>query len=154
MIALSGMLLAGLTAAPAVASPLQRAGAPVARRIQVGSEAWQLFQATNESRGRFGVAKLVLDRQMSQVALEHSLAMVRAGRLFHTADVETYLHGINWHAWGENVGYTPGGIGSMEDAFMASAPHRWNILNRSYTHVAIGVVTHDGYLWVTVFFYA
>jgi uncharacterized protein YkwD len=41
----------------------------------------------------------------------------------------------------------------MQDAFMASPPHRQNSLNRSFTHVAIGVVRHVGYLWVTVFFY-
>jgi uncharacterized protein YkwD len=152
VIALSGALLAGVAAAPAAASPLQPTRA-AAGRAQVGSDAWQLFQATNDSRGRFGLGKLVLDRGMSRVALRHSLAMVRAGTLFHTANVDTYLHGIAWRAWGENVGYTPGAVASMQDAFMASPPHRQNILNRSFTHVAIGVVRHVGYLWVTVFFY-
>ena len=153
-IALSGSLLAALASVPAAASPLHPTRPPVERRVQVDSDAWKLFQATNGSRGRFGLGKLVLNRRMSQIALRHTQAMVRADTLFHTGDVDTYLHGIDWHVWGENVGYTPGDISSMEDAFMASLPHRENILNRSFTHVAIGAMRHGGYLWVTVFFYA
>jgi uncharacterized protein YkwD len=42
----------------------------------------------------------------------------------------------------------------MEAAFMASAPHRANILHRTFRHVAIGAVRVDGALWVTVFFYS
>ena len=152
-IALSGMLLATLASGSAVASPLHGVGAPVTHRVRVGGDTWQMFKATNESRGRFGVGKLVLNREMSQVALKHSEAMVKAGALFHTADVDTYLQGITWHSWGENVGYTPGDIASLEAAFMASPPHRENILDRSFTHVAIGVARNKGYLWVTVFFY-
>jgi hypothetical protein len=121
-IALSGTLLAGFASAPAVAAPLHATRAPVAHRVQVGGEAWQLFQATNESRGRFGVAGLVLDRRMSQIALRHTQAMVAAGTLFHTADVDTYLHGIDWHAWGENVGYTPGGVGEHRGRLHGESP--------------------------------
>ena len=150
-ITMSGTLLA---AAPAVAAPLHPSRAPVVSRVQVGGDVWKLFQATNDSREALGLGTLVLNRQMSQVAFRHTQAMVRADALFHTADVDTYLHGIDWHAWGENVGYTPGDVASMQDAFMASPPHRSNILNRSFTHVAIGAVRFDGTLWVTVFFYA
>ena len=64
-----------------------------------------------------------------------------------------YLHGIQWHTWGENVGYTPGDVKSMEQAFMDSPPHRGNILNRAFRQVAIGSVRVDGTLWVTVFFF-
>ena len=34
-----------------------------------------------------------------------------------------------------------------------STPHRRNILNREFDHVAIGVVESDGNFWVTVIFY-
>jgi len=40
-----------------------------------------------------------------------------------------------------------------EAAFMGSALHRRNILNREFEHVAIGVVESDGNFWVTVIFY-
>jgi len=90
---------------------------------------------------------------MSQVARRHSLAMSRASELFHTGDVGMYLDGISWQTWGENVGFTPGDLESVQDAFMRSAPHRSNILNGGFRHVAIGAVRVNGVLWVTVFFY-
>jgi uncharacterized protein YkwD len=123
-------------------------------RFAVGSDAWQLFKATNASRGRYDVPKLRLNREMSQIARRHSLAMARNDVLFHTADVDVYLHGVGWHTWGENVGFTPGDVQTMEEAFMGSPAHRDNILNRAFRHVAIGAVRVDGTLWVTVFFYA
>ena len=138
------------TVAPHVA---QRPLAHRSARIEVGSDAWHLFQLTNASRGRFGLPSLRLNRSMSLVARRHSAAMARAGELFHTTDVDVYLHGIDWHAWGENVGYTPTDAASVQTAFMHSPPHRENILDRMFTHVAIGTVRVDGTLWVTVFFY-
>ena len=36
---------------------------------------------------------------------------------------------------------------------MHSPVHRANILNRGFTHVAVGAIHRDGVLWVTVFFY-
>jgi uncharacterized protein YkwD len=149
----SVLLLVGLAPAWAAASPL---GTHTARatRMEVGGDSWKLFRATNDSRGRFDVPKLRLNRELSVIARRHSMAMARSGELFHTADADDYLHGIDWHTWGENVGYTPQDIASIEEAFMDSPPHRENILNRGFREVAIGSVRVDGTLWVTVFFYA
>jgi uncharacterized protein YkwD len=150
--ALSAVLALSLAPASAVAGPL---GSPArTARLQVGGDSWRLFKATNESRGRFDVPKLRLNRELSVIARRHSLAMARSGELFHTTDVDVYLHGIAWHTWGENVGYTPQDVESMEQAFMDSPPHRGNILNGAFREVAIGSVRVDGTLWVTVFFYA
>ena len=121
--------------------------------MAVGGDSWRLFKATNESRGRFDVPKLRLNRELSVIARRHSLAMARSGELFHTGDVDVYLHGIDWHTWGENVGFTGGDVEGMEQAFMDSPPHRGNILNRAFRQVAIGSVRVDGTLWVTVFFF-
>lgn len=122
-------------------------------RLQVGTDAWRLYVATNASRGRFGMPRLRLDREMSVAVRRHTLAMARAGRLFHTPDVGVYLDAIEWRTWGENIGYTPGGVESMQSAFMDSPPHRGNILNEAFRSVAIGAVRVDGTLWVTVFLY-
>ncbi len=154
-IAIFAAVFAGVLPLPASARPLVPTHiAPSGQRVQVGQEAWQLFRATNTSRGRFGAPKLQLNRAMSQVAKHHSMAMAAAGSLFHTADVDVYLHGVHWHVWGENVGFTPGDVASVQQAFMDSPPHRANILNHAFRHVAIGAVRVDGTLWVTVFFYA
>ncbi len=122
-------------------------------RVEVGGDSWQLFRATNASRGRFDVPKLLLNRELSVIARRHSMAMAQSGDLFHTSDVDVYLHGITWHTWGENVGYTSQDVTTMEQAFMDSPPHRSNILNGAFREVAIGSVRVDGTLWVTVFFY-
>jgi uncharacterized protein YkwD len=149
-IAVAATVFVGLIPSPVRATPRP---ARAHARIGIGADAWQLFRATNESRGRFGVPELTLNREMSQAARRHSLAMARADELFHTGEVGVYLDGISWHAWGENVGFTPGDVDSLEDAFMESPPHRTNVLNGGFRHVAIGAVRVDGVLWVTVFFY-
>ena len=147
-IAVSGVL--GLPPPPVAASPLH---VRTHVQVQVGTDAWQMFKATNAGRAAFHLSNLRLNRTMSQVARRHSLAMAHEGDLFHTTDVSIYLDGIEWHAWGENVGDTPGDVASMQQAFMDSPPHRQNILNGSFHQVAIGAVRVDGTLWVTVFFY-
>ena len=37
--------------------------------------------------------------------------------------------------------------------FLAAPPHRRNILNREFDHLAAGVVDSGGNVWVTVNFY-
>ncbi len=150
----SVVLLLSLPPATVAASRLGAPSDARTPRLAVGGDAWQLFKATNVSRGRFDVPKLRLNRELSAVARRHSAAMARSGELFHTTDVNAYLNGIAWQSWGENVGYTPRDITSMQQAFMDSPPHREHILNRAFSHVAIGSVRVGGTLWVTVFFYA
>lgn len=109
---------------------------------------------TNLSRRHHDVARVVINRQMSDLARRHSLAMSRRGELFHTTSpTSLYLDGVRWHVWGENVGVTSGTVQSLQRAFMASYGHRRNVLDRSFRRVAIGAVRVDGMLWVTVFFY-
>jgi uncharacterized protein YkwD len=91
---------------------------------------------------------------MSALAERHSAEMAKRGYLFHTSNVSTYLRGVSWHAWGENVGYMRGGdVHILQKAFMHSPVHRENILNGAFRHVAVGTVYNNGRLWVTVFFY-
>ena len=120
---------------------------------EVGKSSWKLFRATNESRRRFELPTLRLNRELSVIARRHSRAMARRGELFHTVAIDVYLRGIAWHAWGENVGYTPWRVASVERAFMDSPIHREHILNSAFSRVAIGSVRVHGTLWVTVFFY-
>lgn len=146
----SAALLLNMAPSPAVARPLV---APRHARQAVGTDSWRMFKVTNASRGRFDLPRLRLNRDLSEVARRHSLAMAHNRELFHTTDVDVYLHGLEWHAWGENVGYTPTDIASLEQAFMGSPSHRENILNGAFHQVAIGAVRVDGTLWVTVFFF-
>jgi uncharacterized protein YkwD len=115
----------------------------------------RMLVATNASRTNHALHRVWINREMSSLARKHSLAMANQNTLFHTKDPSSYyLKGIKWSYWGENVGVTGGTVRDLESAFMASAPHRANILHSSFHHVAIGAVRVDGTLWVTVFFYS
>lgn len=138
---------------PGTAAASRLDASSIAGRPSVGADTWNLLRATNESRERFELPKLRLNRELSMIARRHSMAMARGGELFHTGDVDVYLHAIGWHIWGENVGYTPWDVASVQRAFMDSPPHRTHILNRAFDEVAIGSVRMDGTLWVTLFFF-
>ena len=129
-------------------------GAPAQAGTGLYTEPHSMLRATNGSRDHFNLTGVRIDRALSKIARRHSMKMAQEQSLFHTTNPSSvYLKGISWHYWGENVGVTGGTVADLEDAFMASVPHRQNILNRTFRHVAIGAVRVDGVLWVTVFFY-
>jgi uncharacterized protein YkwD len=106
----------------------------------------------NDDRANKDRAALKLDLELSRYAKKHSQDMADAGELFHTNDLAAKLKGKSWSIGGENVGISPS-LPDLEDMFMASTPHRRNILNREFDHFAVGVVESDGNFWVTVIFY-
>jgi uncharacterized protein YkwD len=117
----------------------------------------RMYRATNNSRLNNGVRKVDIHYTISKLARRHSIAMANRGYIFHTSKsvIEgTYLKGVRWSYWGENVGVTGGTIAGIQDAFMHSPDHRSNILNRGFRRVALGTYRDaEGFLWVTVFFY-
>ena len=145
-IALVATLVTGLTGlAPSLAS-----GATLTPRAR-------LYRATNNSRVNHDVRRVDIHWQISKLARRHSIAMANRGSIFHTSTSViqgTYLDGINWSTWGENVGITGGSVADLQQAFMRSPGHRANILNQRFRRVALGTYRDDdGLLWVTVFFY-
>ena len=112
----------------------------------------QMAPLINDDRTDRDRPALKLDLDLSRYAKKHSQDMADAGEIFHTDDLAAKLKGNDWSAGGENVGIGPN-LQDLEAAFMASTPHRQNILNREFDHVAIGVVESDGNFWVTVIFY-
>ena len=111
-----------------------------------------MLALTNQDRTDHDRPTLTLDEELSVYAHKHSQAMADAGFLFHTADLAAHLKGKDWSVAGENVGVGDT-LPTLEDAFMASKPHRKNILRRGYDYAGIGVVLAAGALWVTVIFY-
>lgn len=61
--------------------------------------------------------------------------------------------GSGWSKIGENVG-RGGSVDSLHKAFMNSAGHKANILDKAWTHVGIGTVYANDKLYVTVVFVA
>jgi uncharacterized protein YkwD len=117
----------------------------------------RMYQATNTSRVNHDVRRVDIHYRISKLARQHSIAMANRGYIFHTSSsviTRTYLEGVNWRTWGENVGVTSGTVSDLQQAFMQSPDHRTNILNRGFRRVALGTYRDaDGFLWVTVFFY-
>jgi len=128
-----------------IATDHARAGAAQERRSE-------MLQLTNEDRADKDRKALKLDRELSRYATKHSREMADAGYLYHSEDLMGVLDGVEWSMGGENVG-VGSSLTGLEDSFMASKPHRRNILQKGYDHVALGVVKSDGSLWVTVIFY-
>lgn len=109
----------------------------------------------NEERISRGIARLSLEEDLILMARRHSRAMYRAGHLYHNPNLVTELldtlTGILVGSIGENVavGWS---AKWTHDAFMDSAPHRHNILNPKYDHVAVGAIERGDWVWVTVIF--
>jgi uncharacterized protein YkwD len=143
--ALAVLLLAGVLLSSTTSD---RAGAGEITRRE------RMLSLTNEVREKHQRSDLRLNMQLSHYAKRHSIAMARAGYLFHsdTHVLTKALQPYHWSIGGENVG-VGSSVVSLQDAFMASRTHRENILRSSFDHTAIGMVRVDGRLWVTVIFY-
>jgi uncharacterized protein YkwD len=88
---------------------------------------------------------------LRKMADQHSREMAAQGRIFHTSNLGTRLRVVSWQVVGENVGAGQR-LRALFDAFMDSAPHRANILYRTYRDVGIGVHRDGGIIWITLIF--
>lgn len=105
----------------------------------------------NQARLDGGFRRLRMDGEMSKLARAHSRDMSARGSIFHNTSAALTGGITGWSSIGENVG-VGATTTSLQAAFMASAPHRKNILNSGFTHVGIGMVNGKGRKWVTVIF--
>jgi uncharacterized protein YkwD len=103
----------------------------------------------NQARADHGRPALVVRADLVKVARGQAGRMASSNTLYHnpklTSDVK------NWTWVGENVGYGPD-ESAVDAAFMASTPHRDNILDTDYTELGIGVVVSNGVTWVAEVF--
>ena len=113
-----------------------------------------MLALTNSDRTYHDRSALSFAERLAAYAKSHSEAMAAKGYIFHSTgdQLQEALEGYKWELGGENVG-VGGSLESLEDAFMASEPHRKNILRRLYDHAAVGIARADDRIWVTVIFY-
>jgi len=104
----------------------------------------------NEVRADHGLRPLVAQVSLRRAAIAHSQDMLARNYFEHdskagTAWSERILrHFRPRHTLGENIGWgnvEKGTPQAMVDAWMASPPHRKNVLNGAFTQVGIGVAT-------------
>jgi uncharacterized protein YkwD len=113
-----------------------------------------MLALTNSDRTYHDRSALSFAERLAAYAKSHSEAMAAKGFIYHSTgdQLREALEGYTWELGGENVG-VGGSLESLEDAFMASEPHRKNILRRLYDHAAVGIARADDRIWVTVIFY-
>jgi uncharacterized protein YkwD len=121
----------------------------------------QLIAVVNQFRIDNGVPPLLHNPLLSAAAQQYADIVASQGILSHTADgrtldarVETAGYS-DWIALGENIA---GGYATAEEAlkgWLASAPHRHNLLSPAFTETGVGCAWNPdsayGYFWVQDF---
>ena len=116
-----------------------------------------MFQAMNQDRAQNGVPALAYSPKLENLAGTWAWQMSSANSLYHQ-DLGAILNSPDFsafHTLGENIIVTPAGYSpqQIEAAWMNSAPHRGNILNRGFNVVGLGkFVGPDGRVWAVADF--
>jgi uncharacterized YkwD family protein len=145
--------------APA-SKPATQAPAPSqkANENEAGLKAYeqQVVDLTNKERAKYGLPPLTVDLALSKVAREKSRDMAVNHYFSHNSP--TYgspfemmrKFGISYTAAGENIAKGQRTPQEVVAAWMNSAGHRANILNKNYTHIGVGF-EENGYIWTQQF---
>jgi uncharacterized protein YkwD len=100
---------------------------------------------TNNERTSRGLPALAFSAALTNGCQVHANDMAAMRRLTHTGSdgsnggVRARRYGFAWVAWGENIASGFTSSQSLVAAWMNSSGHRANILNRSFTHMGIGM---------------
>jgi hypothetical protein len=101
------------------------------------------------AREAHGLRAYDIGGALTRIAREQARRMAEQNTLFHNPNLTTDV--TNWRWVGENVGFGPVAL-TVNQAFMDSAPHRANILDRDFTRIGIGAVVRNGRVWVSEVF--
>jgi uncharacterized protein YkwD len=118
----------------------------------------RLYAKIDRVRDNHDLRHLNRNAKTAYWARDHSAWMGRQSglpitRLIHDRDTELWAEvpsDAQWRA--ENIAFAntgPGVATIIHRTLMASPGHRANILARRATHMGIGVVKRDGFVWVT-----
>ncbi|MDQ6873461.1 MAG: CAP domain-containing protein [Actinomycetota bacterium] len=129
---------------------------------RVNSNEAALLSYVNSARGAAGLGGLTSAAGATDVARRWSATMAGSGQLVHNPNLLSQIAAAgssNWRALSENVGYaTACDAKQLFDAYMASAPHRANILDPSMHYIGIGTYERPtpgwpcGLAWNTMVF--
>jgi hypothetical protein len=115
----------------------------------LASSAGSFVSAVNSARSAAGLRAYADESDLTAVAQGQASRMASTHTLFHNPSLATQVH--NWRWVGENVGSGPD-VTSLMNAFMASPPHKANILDHDFTQIGVGTVTVGGIMWVSMVF--
>ena len=99
----------------------------------------------NNARKSRGLRTLCVHPALQRAARAHSADMIRRGYYAHgSVGPRLKRYGYGWRAYGENIAWGSGSLGSADSIFkgwMNSPGHRSNILNGRFREVGIGAAT-------------
>jgi uncharacterized protein YkwD len=138
------------------ASPTSPGGGMNLGQVEASSMA-----LVNSERGGAGLGQLWFDPVLCEIARSHSQQMRNDGFVSHydasgtAVDGRLRSAGVTFSMASENiavVGDTQDPAGQAHRGFMASPPHRANILGERFSNVGVGVSTDGERYWVTQIF--
>ena len=114
------------------------------------SDEKEVFDLINKQRAANGLAALKIDNEVQKVAKIKAQDMVSSGYFSHNSP--TYgtpfemlqSFKVSYKTAGENIAGNSSNSGAV-NAWMNSSGHKANILNSSFTHTGIGVVSSPKY---------
>jgi uncharacterized protein YkwD/uncharacterized membrane protein required for colicin V production len=129
-----------------IIQPGENVAVPRTQDVQPDPEAeMRMLELVNGERVKAGLAPLVADDRLRDVARGHSQEMFRLGYFAHVSPTDgspadrLKRAGVAFATAGENLAYAPT-VEVAHSGLMASEGHRRNILTPEYTRVGIGVV--------------
>ncbi len=126
---------------------------PTKATIKSNTKESRLAAKINQTRTDGHLRPYRVSPSLSAVAERQAHAMATQQRLFHNPSLTTDVR--NWRAVGENVAYTSRSVAHAHAMFLASPPHRENVLSSTFTEIGLGVVKDRyGTLWVVEVFRA
>ncbi|MGE8206510.1 CAP domain-containing protein [Heyndrickxia sp. NPDC080065] len=122
----------------------------------ISQVAQQVINLTNNERAKNGLPALKVDTKLSGVAQKKSADMQQNHYFSHTSP--TYGSpfdmmrdfGVSYKSAGENIAMGQRTAQEVVNSWMNSQGHRENILNKSFTHIGVGV-EQTGYHWSQMF---
>ncbi|MET8151176.1 CAP domain-containing protein [Actinoplanes sp. NPDC049668] len=161
LIAAAPVALIGIVATPThaettiPAAVAARGGAGPTTYPVLGEE---VFESTNRARLRHGCPAVALDEELTVAAVRQSHYMAATGDFGHFgwngSTFRSRSRAAGYHAVaGENVAHGYSGTAEVMAAWMASPPHRANILNCGVKALGTGVqrAANGTYYWTQVF---
>jgi len=121
---------------------------PAAASAATSTREARMVAAINHTRVAHGLAPLRPVASLMRYARSHTRAMAARGYLYHTSNFSVICC---WSVVAENIGYGQT-VAGLHRAFMASPPHRANLLNGRLRQVGIGIVVRGDAIWVTEVF--
>ena len=153
--ALAAPLAACASPVPPAAPSVPSASLPVGSAASPDEMAMEVARLVNEHRARIGCPALAWDALAGRAAQAHTDDMARRGYFSHTSpegqNVGDRLRaaGASWRAVGENIAQGQPTAQVVVRGWLASAGHRENIENCTYTRQGVGY--RDRY-WTHVFY--